>query len=70
MSMLYNFEYTFNIIGPNDIGINSIKKIRVDGLGRMQEPSTGVYIYGLTPEEKVIINKINEVVDYINENNL
>ena len=66
MSTLYNESYFFQIIKPKEDTI--IDKIEIDNFDRIQAPSTGNYVYKLTMKEKILLKKLNEVIDYINEN--
>lgn len=44
-----------------------IKKIKIDNEGRIQAPSTGNYCYTLSRIDKIIIDKMNEIIDFINK---
>ena len=65
-SMLFDECYSFEITDPKEEG--KISKIKIDELDRIQAPSTGNYVYKLTQKEKIIIKKINEVIDYVKDN--
>lgn len=67
-SMLFDGCYSFEMVEPEEEGI--LSKIKIDELDRIQAPSTGNYVYKLTQKEKIIIKKLNEVIDYVNENGL
>lgn len=44
-----------------------LKKIKIDNEGRIQAPSTGNYCYTLSRIDKIIIDKINEIIDFVNK---
>ena len=44
-----------------------IEKIKIDNYDRIQAPSTGTYCYKLRQIDKIIIKKLNEVIDEVNE---
>lgn len=66
MSMLYDSEYTFEIIEPRKKN-EKPAKIKIDDQDRIQATSTGNFCYKLTQKEKIIIKKLNEVIDYVEE---
>lgn len=66
MAMLYDSEYSFEIVEPKAKDVLP-SKIKIDNQDRIQAPSTGNYVYKLTQKEKIIVNKLNEVIDYVKE---
>lgn len=48
---------------------DKIQKIEVDSMNRIKATSTGSFVYSISQPMKIIIKKLNEVIDKINEMN-
>lgn len=65
----YRIDYCLNdeveIIEDN----KKIEKIEIDEMNRMKAPSTDNFVYTVSQPMKIIIKKINEIIDKLNEMN-